>query len=91
MVRDAERLEVLPGCVLAVARRQHLIALKVLSRDDDRRPLDSFDLRHLLRAATPSEREAARSLLRLIAERGFARGRNLDAALADAERTAAMN
>jgi hypothetical protein len=36
----AELLEVLPQLKLPVARTSHLIALKVLSRDDVRRPTD---------------------------------------------------
>jgi hypothetical protein len=78
---QAEDLEVLPGLVVPVARTEHLIARTVLSRDDDRRPQDLVDLRALLHIASRDEIERARQALRLIAARGFHRGRDLDAAL----------
>jgi hypothetical protein len=40
IVMASEVLEILPGLELPVARTSHLIALKVLSRDDVRRPTD---------------------------------------------------
>jgi predicted nucleotidyltransferase len=82
IVREAETLEILPGLRVPVARTGHLIALKVLSHDDSIRPQDRVDLAALLRCAAPDERLRARQGLRLIAERGFGRGRDLEA-LAD--------
>ena len=38
IVRQAEELEVLPDLVLPVARTGHLIAMKLLARDDRNRP-----------------------------------------------------
>lgn len=73
----AEVLEVFNGVEAPVARTGHLIALKVLARDDLRRPQDAVDLRGLLLVATPEELALARASVRQIAERGFARGRNL--------------
>ena len=77
VVADAEPIELLPELRMAVARTGHLIALKVLSRDDVKRPQDIADLRALLRAASPPELERARKSLALIATRGYHRGRDL--------------
>jgi len=49
VVREAERIEVLPGVIIPVASSSHLIALKVLSRDDTDPPQDRMDLIALLR------------------------------------------
>jgi hypothetical protein len=78
IVAEAEPLEgFIPGLTLGVARTGHLLALKVLARDDVRRPLDIGDLRALLRVASPAELARARSALTLITERGYHRGRSL--------------
>ena len=82
IVRDAEPIEVVPGITLPVASRGHLIAMKVLSRDDLTRPQDIVDLRGLLAGATREDRESARAALGLIEQRGFHRGRDLLAELA---------
>ena len=76
IVRDAESLEVLPGLRCRVARVGHLLAIKALARDDERRPQDKADLLALLQVATRSDIELARRSARLIAERGFARDRS---------------
>jgi hypothetical protein len=62
---------------LGVARTGHLIALKVLSRDDITRPQDLVDLRALLRVASAAELARARDSLALIQARGYHRGRML--------------
>ena len=77
VVADAELIELLPELTIGVARIGHLIALKVLSRDDVRRPQDLVDLRALLRVASPAELARARESLVLIADRGYHRGRDL--------------
>ena len=77
VVESAETLEVLPGLTVPVARTGHLIALKVLSRDDRTRPQDVGDLRALLARATPEELDCACEALRLIESRGFHRDRQL--------------
>jgi hypothetical protein len=77
IVADAEPIELLPGLTLGVARTGHLIALKVLSRDDLRRPLDRADLRALLLVSSDVELARARDALALIAARGYHRGRSL--------------
>jgi len=81
VVAGADRVEVLPGFVVPVARLDHLIALKVLARDDRTRPQDRVDLAALLARAVPAELEAARAALELVTRRGFQRGRDLHAAL----------
>lgn len=82
IVAAAEPLELLPGLMVPVATTGHLIAVKVLARDDDRRPQDLADLRALVTAASANDVELARTTVRRITERGFNRGRDLDAALA---------
>jgi len=81
VVRDAEVIEVLPGFTMRVARTGHLIALKILSRDDVRRPQDVSDLRALLRTASSDEIVRARVAVDLISERGYHRSRDLPSAL----------
>jgi predicted nucleotidyltransferase len=81
VVTEAEVLDLLPRLSMRVATTGHLIALKVLSRDDVARPQDLVDLRALLRVATEAELDRARRALTLIAARGFHRGRNLIADL----------
>ena len=48
IVAEAEPIELLPMLTISVARVGHLIALKVFSRDDARRPHDLGDLRALV-------------------------------------------
>lgn len=81
VVDRAEVLELLPGLTAPVAATGHLVALKVLSRDDMTRPQDLVDLRALLRAAADSDLELARAALATITARGYHRGRDLAAAL----------
>lgn len=77
IVAEAEPIELLPNLTMSVARVGHLIAMKVLSRDDVRRPQDLVDLRGLLRVAGADEIERARHALSLISARGYHRGRDL--------------
>jgi len=77
IVAEAEPIELLPKLTMSVARVGHLIAMKVLSRDDVRRPQDLVDLRGLLRVAGADEIERARHALSLISARGYHRGRDL--------------
>ena len=79
IVAEAETLDFLPDLKTKVARTGHLIALKVLSRNDATRPLDLADLRALLRVASDRELERARRALTLIAARGYDRDRDLAA------------
>ena len=83
----ADLLEVLPGLKLPVARTSHLIALKVLSRDDIRRPTDLADLRSLIARASERDIQEAGGLLSLIAERGYHRDRDLRSLLRELLKT----
>jgi hypothetical protein len=77
VVAEADPIELLPNFTMRVASTGHLIALKVLSRDDLKRPQDLVDLRALLRVAPSAELARARHALALIAARGYHRGRDL--------------
>lgn len=81
IVAAAETIEIVPGLSMPIATTGHLIALKLLARDDQTRPRDLADLRALRSAATGADLVIAREAVRLIAERGFNRGRDLSAAL----------
>jgi hypothetical protein len=80
VVRDATTLEVFPGLRLPVARRAHLIAMKLVSVGRRRRR-DQADLQALVESATPVDLARVRELIRLITERGYHRGRDLGAML----------
>lgn len=82
VVADAEPLEVFPGLFVPVARVGHLIALKLLSRDDRDRPQDLVDLNALFRVANNEEVTRARDAVQRIEQSGFSRGRDLLGALA---------
>lgn len=77
IVAKAENLAIGPGLRVPVATIGHLVALKLLSRDDEVRPLDRADLVALVRAATPVDLEQARTAVALIQRRGFQRDRDL--------------
>lgn len=81
IVRDADVLEVLPDLTMPVARTGHLIALKLLSRNDIDRPQDVNDLRALVRGVAAEELTRAREAVRLIEARGYNRGRQLASSL----------
>ena len=81
IVEAADPLEILPGLRVPVACVAHLIALKLLSRDDRTRPQDRVDLAQLLRVATPADLDLARAAVALIHARGFQRDRHLTADL----------
>jgi len=83
IVADAELIELLPALTVPVARVGHLIALKVLARDDLERPQDLIDLRALLKDAAPADLELARHAITLITSRGYHRDRDLARALDD--------
>lgn len=78
----AEEIEILPGLVTPVATTAHLIAMKLLAKDDDRRPQDRSDLRMLVQAASEKDIDDARAAIALITARGFDRDRDLAAELA---------
>jgi predicted nucleotidyltransferase len=80
IVAAATPIEIITGLTIPVATIGHLIAMKLLSVDIDRRPADSADLVQLANAATSRDWDAVADACRLILERGFARGRDLEAA-----------
>ena len=82
----AEWIEVFPDVRVPVARLYHLLALKVLARDDRTRPQDAADLRQLMMVAQQSDLESACNAVRLIEKRGFNRSRDLTAAILTAWR-----
>lgn len=77
VVARADRLEILPGLTANVATIGHLLALKVLARDDRTRPQDWDDIRALLSGASEDDIGEAREALALIEARGYSRGRPL--------------
>jgi hypothetical protein len=77
----AEPIEIVPGVRMSVARIGHLIALKLLARDDESRPQDAVDLHALASVATGEDLALAREAVDLITARGYARGRDLGEAL----------
>lgn len=78
---EAERIECLPGFTAPVAKIEHLLALKILARDDDSRPQDAADIHALIEESSDSTLSRTRALLRLIEERGCHREKDLQAEL----------
>lgn len=79
VVAEAEAIELMPQLHIPIATTGHLMALKVLARDDVTRPQDLGDLRALLRVASASDIASTRAALTLIVERGYHRQRDLHA------------
>jgi predicted nucleotidyltransferase len=77
VVASASELEILDGLTVPVATVAHLIAMKILARDDRARPQDRLDLAGLFRTATAEDLAVAGRALELIDERGYGRGRRL--------------
>lgn len=77
IVAAAELIEIVPGLGVPIARIGHLLALKILARDDRRRPQDRDDIRALLVEASPADVDEARQALALIEQRGYQRERRL--------------
>jgi len=77
VVANATAVEVFADVVIPVASTGDLIALKLLARDDRRRPQDYDDLMALLAEAPAAEIERARESVRLVTERGYHRKRDL--------------
>ncbi len=69
----------LPALPIRVASVGHLIAMKVLSHDAERRPRDADDLLALMAVARSGDLDEARAALSLIRARGCGRGKDLDA------------
>ena len=82
IVEGAEILDVFPEQSVPVAGVGHLVALKLLARDEDR-PQDAADLRALADVAGEHDLATAQVAVSLIQRRGFARRRDLEAARAE--------
>ncbi len=81
IVAAATLTEVTRDISLNVAVTGHLIATKLLARDDRRRPADADDLRALRVVASDTDWSDATDAVDLIHERGYDRGRDLQASL----------
>jgi len=82
VARAAERMTVVPGLVLPVAQRGHLIALKLLAAGEPGREHDWRDLRALVAGATSDDIDRARASIDLLVSRGAAPRERLEASLA---------
>lgn len=82
IVAGARRRALSRSLSLPVASVGHLIAMKLLSVDVDRRPLDRADLNSLADVATPDDWSTAVDAVALIEARGYHRGRDLSSAVA---------
>ena len=80
-VASSATKEMVLGQLVPVATIGHLIAMKLVSTDPDRRPHDRIDLHQLSQIADDTEWARAETAIRLIQERGFSRDRDLAAAL----------
>ncbi len=80
IVAASERMMVMQELVVPIVRTGHLFALKVLAG----RPKDLQDCQFLWRRMGPEDLQEARETLELIKQRGFHRGKDLEAELAQA-------
>ena len=83
VAQAAEPIEIAAGLIAEVAQVGHLIAMKLVSRDPRRRPRDQQDLVDLASIADDREWQRAEAAIELIRQRGFSRGRDLHAGLAE--------
>lgn len=84
IVAAAEPVEAWPSLTVPVARAGHLLALKVLSRDDVARPQDAVDIRALLEVVGPEDERLVIEAARLIQARGYNRNRDVVAGVNEA-------
>ena len=84
IVAAAERIEIVAGLKIPIARAGHLIAMKLLARDDRGRPQDADDVRALVRHADRAELDRAKEAIAAIERSGAHRGRALQQDLAEA-------
>lgn len=83
IVASAERLEILPGLAIPVARAGHLVVLKLLARDDETRPQDASDLIALRPVLSTRDRVDAEEAVQLVVKRGYHRARDLAGLLSE--------
>ena len=86
IVQAASSVNLGEGVTSPVAAVGHLIAMKVLARDDVARPQDRLDLLALLKTASADDLELASTALKDIAKAGLDRGRDLITELSLARR-----
>ncbi len=72
IVNQADRLRISAVLEAPVARLGHLLALKLLLRNNQSRPQDSADIASLLREATSDELTICREAINLVETRGYA-------------------
>lgn len=77
---DSERVEVIPGLFVPIARSGHLIAMKLLALSPDR-PQDAVDLHGLIKELAPDDRARAIAAVREIERLGANRGKSLSTEL----------
>ena len=77
IVAAAESLELFPRISAPIARVEHLLAMKLLSRDPRTRQQDDLDVSALLQELSLSDADKVTEALRLITRRGFHRRRRL--------------
>ena len=77
VARCAEPLELFEGIVVPVATPEHLLAMKVLSMNENSRAQDRTDALALLATLTPDQLSEARASLSSLERRGFHRGKDL--------------
>lgn len=77
IVQAAEAVKVFKDLKLNVATTGHLIAMKVLSFNEDARSRDKQDLLALVKEANAGDFKIAKQALELIEDRGFSRGKKL--------------
>lgn len=70
-------IQVFPNLLLPVACPGHLIAMKLLSQNNEDRIRDRLDLRELLLRASSEDALTAKRAVELIMKRGFSCGKNL--------------
>jgi predicted nucleotidyltransferase len=73
----ADTFEIMENLMVPVSQLGHLLALKILSRDDQNRPQDAADINSLIKVADDEELTRARDAVALIMQRGFHRNRDL--------------
>jgi predicted nucleotidyltransferase len=81
IVADADRIEVTAGLELPVATAAHLVVMKLLAGDDASRPQDAADLVALRKVVAQDDLPHMQRAAALVASRGYARERDLRAAL----------
>ena len=86
LVAAAEVVQVTSALQVPVATTGHLLAMKLLAYDEERRPKDGLDITELLKNADEDDLVQAREAVALVMERGFGRDRKMFALLEQFQR-----